>query len=80
VTLVLPLWNLSTHWYTFLCLIQFSPYCANILLWLSESFTPSDCKNQMTTCCSTTVKFKSGSMLTMTAHTSLHVMANPWPA
>jgi hypothetical protein len=30
--LVLPLWNLSIHWYTFLCVIQFSPYCDNILL------------------------------------------------
>jgi len=36
MTFVLPLWNLSTHWYTFLCIIQFSLFCANILLWISE--------------------------------------------
>jgi hypothetical protein len=44
---VLPLWNLSTHWYTFLCTIQFYQYCANILLWISEGFTLSDHKNQI---------------------------------
>jgi hypothetical protein len=27
----LPLCNLSTDWYTFLSIVQFSPYCANIL-------------------------------------------------
>jgi len=30
VTLVLPLWNFSTHWYPVLCIVQFSTYCANI--------------------------------------------------
>jgi len=40
VMLVLSLWNLSTSWYTFLCIMQFSLYCANILLWILEAFTP----------------------------------------
>jgi hypothetical protein len=31
--LILPLWKLSSDCYTFLCTIQFPPYCANILLW-----------------------------------------------
>jgi hypothetical protein len=44
VTRVLPLWNPSIYWYTFLCIMQFSPYCAEILLWISESFTSSDHK------------------------------------
>jgi hypothetical protein len=45
-TFLLPLWTLSTHWYTFLCIIQFSPYCANISLRISEGFTPSKTKWQ----------------------------------
>jgi hypothetical protein len=40
MTLVLPLLNLFTHWYIFLCAIQFSLYCANILLWILECFPP----------------------------------------
>jgi hypothetical protein len=40
--------ELSTHRYTFLDVIKFSPYCANILLWISEGFIPSDHKNWMT--------------------------------
>jgi len=40
-TLLLKFWNLSTHWFTFLCVMQFSPYCANIL----EGFTASDHRN-----------------------------------
>jgi hypothetical protein len=40
VMLFLPLWNLFTHCYTFLCVIQFSPYCGNILLWILEGFYP----------------------------------------
>jgi hypothetical protein len=27
--LVLPFWTLSTHWYTFFCVIQFFSYCIN---------------------------------------------------
>jgi hypothetical protein len=55
MVLVLPLWNLFTHWYTFLCVIQFFPYYANILLWISEGFTPYDHINEMIAHCSTTV-------------------------
>jgi len=51
-----PLHYLSIHWCTFLCVIQFSLYCANILLWILEGFTPSGHKNQMTACCSTVVQ------------------------
>jgi hypothetical protein len=32
LTLVLPLSKLSTHWYTFLCVIELSPYFAKSLL------------------------------------------------
>jgi hypothetical protein len=60
MTLVLPLCNLPTHWYTFLCMKEFSPYCANILLWILEGVTPSNYKNWMTTCCSTMMQSKSG--------------------
>jgi len=38
--LVLPLRIIFTHCYTPLCIIQFSPYCANFLLWMSWAFTP----------------------------------------
>jgi hypothetical protein len=48
MTLVLPLWNLFTHWYTFLYIIQFSLNCANICLWILESFTHYDHRNGMT--------------------------------
>jgi hypothetical protein len=37
------LWGLSTHWYTFLCIIL---YCVHILLWISEGFTPLTTKNE----------------------------------
>jgi hypothetical protein len=33
-TLVLPLWTVSTHWYNLLCIMKFSPYCANNFLWI----------------------------------------------
>jgi hypothetical protein len=59
VMLVLPPWNLSTYWYTFLYTIQFSLYCANIFLWISEGFTTFDHKNWMTARCSTVVQNKS---------------------
>jgi len=65
----LPLLNLSTHWYTFLRIMQFSPYCANILLWISEDFTPSDHKNWMTPHCSTMVQSESGANFDCTSFT-----------
>jgi hypothetical protein len=57
--LVLPLQNFYTHWYSFLCVIQVSPYCANILLWILEGLTLCDHKNQMTTCCLTVMQSES---------------------
>lgn len=58
-TLVLPLWNFSTHWFTFLNEKQTSPCCATIRPWFSEGFTPSDHKNRVTACCSTVVQSES---------------------
>jgi len=69
VIVVQPLWHLSTHWYTFLCIIQFSLYCANILLWISEGFTPCDHISQMRENCSTVVQSRSGTyMFTLGLH------------
>jgi len=55
----LPLLNLYTHWYTYLCVIQISPNCANILLCIWEGFTHSDHINQTTAHCLTMVQSKS---------------------
>jgi hypothetical protein len=55
---VQPSWNLSTHWYTFLSLIQLPPYCWIILLWISLGFTPHH-KNLITERCSSLVQFSS---------------------
>jgi len=46
--LILPLWNFSTQWCTFLCVIQFSAYYENILLCILEVCTPSDYENWKT--------------------------------
>jgi hypothetical protein len=59
------------HWYTFLCIVQSSPYCAKILLWLG-GFTPSDCKNWMTARCWTMLQSKSRASTFMIALDSLH--------
>jgi hypothetical protein len=52
-TLDLPLWNLSTHWYTLFCVMQFSPYFSNVFLWMLEEFTSFDFKIEWQYCCST---------------------------
>jgi len=36
----------STHWCTFLCIMQFFPYYANILLWILKGFSLSDHKTE----------------------------------
>jgi len=58
--LVLIFWNISTHWYTFLRLVQFSLYRVNFLLFISKGFIPSHRNNRMTTRCSTLVQSKNG--------------------
>ena len=40
----------------FSCAMQRSPYCASILLYISDVFTPSDHKTWITAHCSTTVQ------------------------
>jgi hypothetical protein len=72
--LVLPLWNPSIHSYTFLCIAQFHLYCANILLWISEGFTPSDSRTWMTAHCSTTVQSESGANIFILWLHDLHWM------
>jgi hypothetical protein len=54
-TTTLVLFANSTHWYDFLCVIQFSPYSVNFLLWISVGFTLSDHNNRKTARCSTMV-------------------------
>jgi hypothetical protein len=63
---VLPSWNLSTHWYTLLSLIQLLPHCWMILLWISLGFIPSDHKNIVTERCSSLVQFSSGVVMLRT--------------
>jgi len=50
---------------------QFSPYHANILLWILEGFTLSDHKNQMT------AQKQNWNAYTMTAWASVNVMVTP---
>jgi len=57
---ILQLWKLSTYWFTFLCVIQFFPYYANILPWISEDFTLCDHKNRMTARCSIGLQSEGG--------------------
>jgi hypothetical protein len=66
MTDVLPSWNLSTHWYTFLSLIHLPPYYWIILLWISLGFAPSDHKNLITEGCSSVVQFSSGVAMILT--------------
>jgi hypothetical protein len=54
-----PLWNLYMHSYTFLFIIQFSPYCTNIILRSSGGFILSDHNNIMTSRWSTVVQSES---------------------
>jgi len=56
-------WNFSTHRCMFLCSIQFSLYCVNILLFVLEGFTSCDHKNQMRACSSTMVQSERGANL-----------------
>jgi hypothetical protein len=58
--LVLKLRNHSTHWYTFLCVMQFHPFCANSLLLIWGGFSLSGHKNRMTSRRSTVVQSESG--------------------
>jgi len=45
--------------YAFLCVMQFSSYCANILMWISEGFIPPEHKNWMTERSSTMLQSES---------------------
>jgi hypothetical protein len=61
-TLALSLWNLPIHWYTFLCITQFSPYCAN---------------NDSTLLNNGTIRNRSRHVCTMTARAALNVTTTP---
>jgi hypothetical protein len=74
---VRPSWKVSTHWYTFLSLIELPLYYWIILLRISLSFTSCYHKNLITENCSSLVQFSSEAAMVLALSLQLRLFFHP---